>query len=319
MPERLLVIQTEHLDATVAAWLAERCELVVCPQEDERRFGELLARAAGLVIRTYTRVNTDLLGRAPALKVVGRAGVGLDNVDLAACAAAGVTVVHTPAANTRAVVEYVFALLLDVVRPRTTLDAAVDVKTWKHLRAGLIAPRELAGLTLGIVGFGRIGSQVARVGEALEMRVLYNDLIDIPPERRGGATPAPLETLLRESDVISIHVDERPANRDLFADAEFARCRPDVVLINASRGFVVSAPALAAFLKSNPHARAALDVHEPEPFGSDYPLLGLPNVRLSPHLAAATAQAHANMSWVVRDVWRVLTGETPEFAARPGA
>lgn len=308
MPDRPLVIQTEHLDETAAAWLAERCELAVCPPEEEPRFGDLLARAAGLVIRTYTQVDQSLLKRAPNLRVVGRAGVGLDNVDLSACAAANVAVVHTPAANTRAVVEYVLALLMDVMRPRVALDAALDVKTWKTLRAGLIAPRQLAGLTLGIVGLGKIGSQVARVGAALDMRIIYHDIIDIAEDRRGGAAPVPFETLLRESDVITVHVDERRANRNLFSATQFAHCKPDVIFINTSRGFVVDPAALAEFLKANPAARAALDVHEPEPFGPDYPLLGLENVHLTPHLAAATAQAHANMSWVVRDVWRVLSG-----------
>lgn len=318
MSDRPLVIQTEHLDEAAAAWLGQRCELAACAPEEEPRFGELLGRAAGLVIRTYTRVDERLLARAPGLRVVGRAGVGLDNVDLAACAAAGVAVVHTPAANTRAVVEYVFALLLDVVRPRVALEAALDVKAWKQLRAGLIAPRQLAGLTLGIVGFGKIGSQVGRVGAALDMRVIYHELVEIDEAGRGGAAPASLEALLGESDVISVHVDERPGNRHLFAAAQFARCRPDLVFINTSRGFVVDAVALAEFLKANPNARAALDVHEPEPFGPAYPLLGLPNALLSPHLAAATAQAHANMSWVVRDVWRVLSGERAEFEAKSG-
>lgn len=316
MFDRPLVIQTEHLDETAAAWLAERCELVACAPEEEPRFGELLGRASGLVIRTYTRVDAGLLARAPRLKVVGRAGVGLDNVDLAACAAAGVAVVHTPAANTRAVVEYVVALLLDELRPRVALGTALDVKAWKQLRAGLIAPRQLAGLTLGIVGFGRIGSQVGRVGGALDMRVIYHDLVDVPEASRGGATPVSLEALLEGSDVVTVHVDERPANRHLFGAGQFARCRPDLVFINASRGFVVDAVALSRFLKTNPEARAALDVHEPEPFGPAYPLLGLPNARLSPHLAAATALAHANMSWVVRDVWRVLSGEPAEFQAK---
>jgi len=305
---RPLVIQTEHLDEVCAAWLAERCELVRCPSDDEPRFSELLSRAEGLVIRTYTKVDAAMLSRAPRLRVVGRAGVGVDNIDVAACAARGVVVASTPAANTRAVVEYVAALMFDAIRPRVFLEGAVDVGRWKEIRAGVIAPRQAAGATLGILGLGKIGSQVARVGSALDMRVLYHDLVDIPPEGRFGAEPVSFDELLSSADVLTVHVDGREGNRGLLGAAAFARMKSDVVLINTSRGFVVDPAACAAFMRANPGARAMLDVHEPEPFGADYPLLGLPNVRLSPHIAAATAPAHRNMSWVVRDVWRVLSG-----------
>src|SRR5262249_54873814 len=152
--------------------------------------------------------------------VVGRAGVGVDNVDLAACRARGVVVVNTPEANTRAVVEYVTALLLDALRPRVALDGALGVKEWKAARQALIAPRQLSDLTLGVYGLGKIGSQVARVGGALEMRTIYHDIVEIPVGRRFGARPVPLEQLLQESDVLTVHVDGRHSNRSLIgADA----------------------------------------------------------------------------------------------------
>lgn len=316
-PGRPLVIQTEHLDDVCSAWLAERARLERCASDEEPRFSQLLAQAEGLVIRTYTKVDEALLARAPRLRVVGRAGVGVDNVDLAACAARGVTVVNTPAANVRAVVEYVTALLFDAIRPRVFLDRAVDPKHWKTIRSDLIAPRQASELTLGIYGLGRIGSQVARVGAALDMRVIYHDLLDIPPQRRHGAQPVSREELLAQSDVLTIHVDGRRSNRGLINADAFGRMKRNVVFINAARGFVVDPVALADFMRANPEACAMLDVHEPEPFGPDYPLLGIDNVRLSPHLAAATAPAHRNMSWVVRDVWRVLCGQAPEYPAVP--
>jgi phosphoglycerate dehydrogenase-like enzyme len=306
---RLLVIQTEHLDEAAAAWLGERCEVVSCAVEDEPRFGELLARADGLVIRTYTTVDRALLERAPRLKVVARAGVGLDNVDVGACEGRGVKVLSTPDANTRAVVEYVTALMLDVLRPRAPVASALGVKEWKAVRQGLIAHRQLSDLTLGILGFGRIGSQVARVGAALNMRVIYNDLVEIPEARRSGARPVPVGDLFRDADILTVHVDSRPGNRGLIGAPALAGCKPDVVLINTSRGFVVDAPALAAFLRASPAAQAVLDVHEPEPFDASYPLLGVKNARLLPHIAAATRTAHANMSWVVKDLWEVLRVE----------
>jgi phosphoglycerate dehydrogenase-like enzyme len=311
---RALVIQTEDLDAEPAAWLAERCE-VVRRSPDEHGFEELLARAAALLVRTYTRVNDAMLAKAPALKVVARAGVGLENIDLAACRARGVRVVYTPGANTRAVVELVVALMLDALRPRLTLSAPLAKDKWESLRREFLAARELHELTLGIYGLGRIGSQVARAAAGLSVRAVYHDLREIPEEERFGAVPVPREVLLREADVLTVHVDGRPSNRNLIDAAALALLRPRVVLINTSRGFVIDPAALAGFLRGHAFAQALLDVHEPEPFGPDYPLLNVPNARLYPHLASGTATAKRNMSWVVRDVWRVLSGEAPENPA----
>jgi len=131
-------------------------------------------------------------------------------------------------------------------------------------------------------------------------------VIEIAPERRFGAISGSFEEVLARSDVLTLHPDGRASNRHLIDAAALASCKADVVLINTSRGFVVDADALAAFLRANPGAQALLDVHDPEPFGAGYPLLGLPNAQLSPHIAAATRTAHRNMSWVVREVWRVL-------------
>lgn len=172
-------------------------------------------------------------------------------------------------------------------------------------------------MTLGIWGMGRIGTRVARAVAGIGMNVVYNDLLEIPVERRSGATPVSVSELCTRADVVTVHVDGRRSNRGLVGAAAFGAMRKDVLFINASRGFIVDAAALAAFLRASPAAMAALDVHEPEPFGADYPLLGLANARLLPHLASCTATAQANMSWVVRDVWRVLSGDKPEFPAAP--
>ncbi|GMV72172.1 MAG: hypothetical protein AMXMBFR77_20100 [Phycisphaerales bacterium] len=313
---RPLVIQTEDLDPRPAAWLAERCELVRCAADGPGFFG-LLARAEGLIVRTYTRVDDAMLAAAPRLRVVGRAGVGVDNIDVAACAARGVAVVNTPGANTRAVVEFVAAAMLDVLRPRAALDRPLPPDEWNRLRKSLEAEREIAGLTLGVLGLGRIGSQVARLGAALNMRVIYHELREIDHADRHGAEPVPLDDLLAAADVLSVHVDARPSNRALLGPSAFARMKPDALLINTSRGFVVDGGACAAYLRANPRAFAVLDVFDPEPPGSSCPLWGLPNARLTPHVAGATRHAKREMSWVVRDVWRVLTGEAPEHTVTP--
>lgn len=314
---RPLVIQTEDLDPQPAAWLAERAEVVACSQKDEPRFSGLLARAEGMVVRTYTRVDRACVARAPRLRVVGRAGVALENIDVPACRERGVRVVHTPGANTRAVVEYVGALIADATRPRVYLDKAVEAEQWHQIRREVIATRQLDEMTLGLWGFGRIGSAMARLGSALNMRVVYRELLEIPPGARSGAEPVSVDRMLAESDILSLHVDFRPENRHLLNAAACDRLKPEVLIINTSRGFVVDPAALRAFLLANPRAQAMVDVHDPyEPITPDYPLLGVPNARLSPHLASGTETAKRNMSWVVRDVWRVLKGEAPEFEAR---
>jgi len=313
-----LIIQTEHLDPEAGAWLAERCRVEVCPSEDSR-FSSLLREADGLLIRTYTQVNDAMLARAPRLKVVARAGVGLDNVDIAACTKRGVRVVSTPGANTRAVVELVFAMVLDAIRPRVFLTEALDATRWKELRKELQAPRQLAGMTMGILGLGKVGTAIARIAAAFEMRVIYHDLREIAPEGRLGAAPVVRDELFAQADVLSLHVDGRAGNRGIVGPAELARCRPDVVLVNTSRGFVMNNAALRTFLLANPGACVLLDVHEPEPIPADYPLLGVQNAHISPHIGAATASANRNMSWVVRDLWRVLSGEEPEWPANEQA
>ena len=308
------VMQTEDLDPGAAAWLGERCHVVACAVDDPRA-GAVLAQASGMVVRTYTKVDRALLERAPRLRVVGRAGVGLDSIDVAACRERGVEVVYTPDANSSAVCEFVVALMLDALRPRVFLDKALDHRAWVALRKELRAPCQLCELTLGILGLGRVGRRVARAAAGLGMRVLYNDLVEISPAHRFGAEPVALATLLVEADVFSVHIDPRPANDD-FIGAELLRAmKRDVTFINTSRGRVVDSAALAAFLREHPQSRALIDVHEPEPFLSSYPLLGLPNAYLSAHIAAATKLAQTNMSWVVRDVWRVLSGQAPEHAA----
>jgi phosphoglycerate dehydrogenase-like enzyme len=312
---RPVALIAEPIHEEFDAWLGERCEISRRAPDEGRDFLEALRRSDALVVRTYTTVGERLLDLAPNLRVVGRAGVGLDNIDVEACRARGVEVVHTPEANAEAVCELVYAFILDAIRPRVFLDRALDSHEWSGLRSDLVAPRQIAGSTLGVMGFGRIGRRVARVARAFGARVLFHDLLEIPASEWEGASPADFGTLLAESDVVSIHVDEREANRRLI-DAEAMRLlRPDVVLVNTSRGMVMDPEALAAFLRANPGAQALLDVHEPEPFRSDHPLLGLPNAHLAPHIGSATAPAKRAMSAVVEDVWRVLCGERPRHPA----
>lgn len=309
-----LVAVTEPLSAAAMTWLRSQCTVVqAAPGSVD--FAAQAARLEGLVVRTLTRVDAALLRQLPALKVVGRAGVGLDNIDLQACRERGVTVVSTPDANTQAVVEYVLSLLCDAMRPRVFLEQPVDTEAWERIRGEICGVKQMDECTLGILGLGRIGSRVAQVAAAIGFEVLYNDLRDIPAHQRHGATPVSVERLFAESDVLTLHIDGRPSNRHAVNAALITSMKSDALLLNTCRGFVLDHQALRGFLMSNRGAQALLDVHEPEPFDADHPLLGLPNAHLAPHLASRTRTAMERMSWVVRDVVAVLGGQAPQFPA----
>lgn len=316
---RPLVLITETLDEVCARWLAEYADVIWCRHDAGQSFGPELARADALIVRTYTQVNQALLEAAPRLKVVGRAGVGLDNIDLEACRRRGVQVVYTPDANTQAVVEYVWALILDALRPRVDLPPQATPEQFHRLRKETVG-QQLDQLTLGILGLGRIGKRVGKVASAIGMKLLVNDLL--PESQLRAAVDYPFEfvdkpQLYQQADILTIHVDGRPENRHLINASVFQQLKPACLLINTARGFVIDNQALADWARRVAPAggRAVLDVHEPEPPPPDYPLYHLPNVRLLPHLASRTDQALRNMSWVVRDVVAVLQGRAPQYPA----
>jgi phosphoglycerate dehydrogenase-like enzyme len=308
------VAVTEPLTPDSLQWLRERVSVTEAAP-GEPAFEAVAGSLEGIVVRTLTRVDRALLSRMPRLRVVARAGVGLDNIDLPACRELGIAVVHTPDANTQAVVEYVLCLLCDALRPRLFLERPVDTQAWERIRTEVCGERQMDELTLGILGFGRIGSRVAQVARAIGFRVLYNDLLTFAPSMRHGAEPVSAEDLFARSDVITLHIDGRPDNRRFVNASLIKHMRPQALLLNTCRGFVLDHEALADFLRMNPGAQALLDVHEPEPFPADHPLLGMRNAHLAPHLASRTRSAMDRMSWVVRDAVAVLEGRKPEFAA----
>lgn len=310
------VLITETLSEAAAKWLAERADVLWCSHDDPQ-LGSRLPEAEGLVVRTYTVVDGAFLDNAPKLKVVGRAGVGLDNIDLQVCKQRGVRVVYTPDANTQAVVEYVLALMLDHYRPRTDLPANATADTFHSLRKTEVGT-QLDQLTLGIVGFGRIGKRLGKAAHAIGMNLKVCDLL--PEAELRKAVDYPFEfvdhqTLYAHSDIVTIHVDGRHDNHHMLDAVAFKHLRDDCVFINAARGMLVDANDLAGWAKAHPKAYMILDVHDPEPPTADYPLYGLPNVRLLPHIASRTHRALDNMSWVVKDVVKVLAGEEPDYAA----
>ncbi|MCA9302597.1 MAG: hypothetical protein KC996_00595 [Phycisphaerales bacterium] len=309
-----IVLETEPIAPASHAWLADRVELLRRPYQDRAALLADLPRAAGLLVRTYTIVDRALLDHAPDLRVVARAGVGLDNIDLDACRARSITVVHTPDSNSQSVVEFVAWALIAHTRSIRTLNTDYTPDHWHEIRHAASTERSLVGQTLGILGLGRIGSRVAALASSLGMRVQYHDLLDIPPHERAGAEPVLMEQLVRTSDAISIHVDGRASNRYLINTDTFSMMKPDALFINAARGPIVDPSAAMQFATNNPLARIVLDVHDPEPLNNPE-LLALPNVTLTPHIASGTQQAKEAMSWVVRDLVRVLEGQQPEHRA----
>ena len=311
-----LVIVTEGSDAGPLEWLRQRADVVEVKYDDPT-LPQHLARADGLAVRTYTKVNDALLAHAPRLRVVGRGGVGLENIDVAACRRRGVEVVFTPDANTLADADFVFGAMIRLLRPFAVVGAAMyppeEFKRIRNTQRG----RQLNELTLGILGMGRVGRRVGHIAaNGFGMRVIYNDVVDVGP-LPFAATPVDKSMLYRDSDVLSLHVDMRPGNEHLVGREQLAMLEPDAILINTSRGEVLDTDALAEAIRSKKLAGAMIDVYDPEPPAADFPLVGLPNVILTPHMAARTHTAIENMSWVVRDIVEVLEGRKPRYPA-PG-
>jgi phosphoglycerate dehydrogenase-like enzyme len=315
---RPTVLVTEGSDAAPLQWLREQATVIEAPP-DHPELAAHLARADGLIVRTYTKVNSALLDRAPRLRVVGRGGVGLENIDVGACRARGIEVVYTPDANTLAVGDFVFGYMLQLLRPwalfRDQAYAPAEFKRIRNTQRG----RQLNELTLGVLGMGRVGRRVGRIAtRGFGMRVIYNDLLDVAAELDFPADAVDKPTLYREADVLSLHVTMLPGNEHLVGAAQLALMKPDAILINTSRGEVLDAAALADAIRSKRLAGAAIDVFDPEPPAADFPLLGLENVLLTPHMAARTYTAIENMSWVVRDVVQVLRGGKAKYPAPRG-
>lgn len=253
------------------------------------------------VVAVNRRVDDDVLGLLPDLRLVANYGVGYDQVDVAACRARGVAVTNTPGVLDAAVADLTMALVLACLRRVVAGDRLVREGGW---RTGWSQPdqpgHDLAGATLGIVGLGRIGSAVARRAEAFDMRVIHH--------RRSGGTP--LEQLLRESDVVSLHVPLSPATAGLLSRERLTLLRDGATLVNTARGAVIDEEALVDELESG-RIWAGLDVFAHEP-AVPARLLGLPNVVLTPHVGSATVETRAAMTRVlVENVLAAARGEQP--------
>lgn len=298
------VLITEFMDEAAVASLRAKFTVRHDAQlaEDRGRLRDILGDADALIVRNRTQVNAELLAHATRLRVVGRLGVGLDNIDVPACKARGIEVIPATGANALAVAEYVVCTMMALLRGAYLSSAAVARGEWPRAKLG--EGRETAGKTLGIVGFGDIGRLTAKLALALGMRVVATDAFvpaEAPVWRERNVEFRPLDALLMESDVISLHVPLTNETRHLIDAARLARMKRGAVLINTARGGVVDEGALAAALQSGQLAGAALDVFENEPLAAGMPLAAAPNLLLTPHIAGVTHESNVRVSALIAE------------------
>jgi D-3-phosphoglycerate dehydrogenase len=281
-------------------------DIVHRPSPEKLR--EIIPDYDGMIIRSSARVDADLLAAATRLQVVGRAGMGLDNVDIDAASLNGVIVMNTPGANATATAEHTMALLLALVRHVPQADESLREGEWARSR---FVGTELYGKILGVVGLGRIGTRVAQRAQAFGMTVLaFDPYISDDVARELKVTLGDLDGVFSQADFITLHAALTPETRGLVNSERIVRMKPGVRIVNCARGALIDETALVEGLRSGQVAGAALDVFDDEPLPADSPLRGLSNVVLTPHLAASTVEAQRDVgTQIVHQVLDALRGE----------
>jgi D-3-phosphoglycerate dehydrogenase len=300
-----LVVVTDRVSKTGLSLLEDDEHFTIGRYNDSGSpgFREALGSAHALIVRSATRVDHALLDDAPTLRVVARAGVGVDNIDVGAASARGVAVFNAPAANTIAAAELTMALMLSMVRRVPAADRSIREGRWD--RAGLQGV-ELRGRILGLIGAGRIGGEVAQRARAFGMRVIaFDPYLTAKQAQDISVTLVSLDDLIATGDVISLHVPLTDETRGLVDDDLLHRVKKGAFLLNVSRGGVIDEPALARALAEGRLAGAALDVYEREPLDAASPLRSAPNLILTPHLGASTREAQIG---VAREVAAAVRG-----------
>lgn len=272
----------------------------------------------GLICLLTEKVNDELLRAAPKLRIAANVAVGYDNIDVDACTRRGVVATNTPGVLDETTADFAWTLLLAVARRLGEGEALARSGNWKGWNLDQLCGADIWGKTLGVVGFGRIGRAVARRASGFQMKVIYTDAVRAPEdaERSLKAGFCDMNTLLADSDFISLHVPLLPETRGLFDGPKFYRMKPTAFLINTSRGPVVDEAALVAALENKKIAGAALDVYENEPF--IHPGLKRANVVLAPHLASASIETRTKMAiMAVNNVGALFKGQRPANMLNP--
>jgi (S)-sulfolactate dehydrogenase len=268
--------------------------------DDMPRLKSEAATADAIVVRNRTQVRGELLAALARCRVVGRLGVGLDNIDVPACEARGMKVIPATGANALSVAEYVITSAMLLLRGAYQSTGAVAAGQWP--RNGLSNGRETAGKTLGLIGFGSIGQLSAKLAHALGMLVMAYDAMmkpDHPAFAAAGVRAAGLDEVIRTADVVSLHVPLVDGTRNLFDAARLAQMKTGAVLINTARGGIVDEAALASALKSGHLGGAAIDVFGSEPLPASEHFKNCPNLLLTPHIAGVTAEANERVSFLI--------------------
>lgn len=295
--------------------LDANCDIQYWGESERPPREELLRRVRdreGLICLLTEKVNEELLRAAPKLRIVSNVAVGFDNIDVDACTKRGVVATNTPGILDETTADFAWTLLLAVARRLGEGEALARSGNWKGWNLDQLCGADVWGKTLGIVGFGRIGRAVARRALGFQMKVIYTDAVrsSEDAEKAVNAEFRDMNTLLAESDFISLHVPLLPETRALFDAPKFYRMKPTAFLINTSRGPVVDEAALVAALENAKIAGAALDVYENEPF--IHPGLKRPNVVLAPHLASASMETRSKMAaMAATNIVALFKGQRP--------
>ena len=315
------VIAQEALDK-----IAQVTEMEVWPEELPPPYEVLLEKARdaeGLLTMLSDRIDANLMDTAPGLKVVSNLAVGYDNINIAEATKRHIVVSNTPGVLTGTTADLAFTLLMAAARRVVEADKYTRKGRWKTWGPKILLGQDIHNATLGLVGLGRIGAEVAKRGRGFNMKVLYYDVIrrSEEEERQLGVEYIPeLAKLLSSADFISVHVPLLPQTRHLIGAAEFAMMKPTAVFINTSRGPVVDQKALYEALKSGQIFSAGLDVSEVEPIPPDDPLLTLDNVIITPHIASASFTTRKEMAFMTAEnLLAGLRGKTPPNCVNPEA
>jgi (S)-sulfolactate dehydrogenase len=296
------IVITEFMDERAVAQLRARHEVLYDPKlvDDAARLHAEGARADAIIVRNRTQVRGELLAALAACRVVGRLGVGLDNIDVPACEARGIKVIPATGANALSVAEYVIATAMLLLRG--AYQSTSDVVAGQWPRNALSNGREIGGKTLGLVGFGSIGQLTAKLAQGLGMDVIaFDAMMDRthPAFGQAGVRCAALDEVTASADVISLHVPLVDSTRRLFDATRIGAMKKGAVLINSARGGVVDEAALAAALKAGHLGGAALDVFEAEPLPAGGVFAGCPNLVLTPHIAGVSGESNERVSLMI--------------------
>jgi len=309
MKPRVLV--TENIHAAGWETLKREADAVAWPGQDKQPLGEAIADVQAVLVRV-AKISADVIAAAKSLKIIGKHGVGYDNIDIPAATASGVIVTNTPLANSTSVAEHALALLLAVARRigETERDLNRGAMRTQKLYQGM----ELSGKVMGVIGLGSAGLRLARMtGQGLGMRVLGFDPYKVPwPDGIEHCTD--LDPLLRQADFISIHVPLTKETTSLIGKEALPKMKPTAILVNTARGGIVDEAAVAEAVTAGRLAGAGLDVVVDEPLKASHPLNGVPNIILTPHMAGVTEEAMMRMAQdSAEDILRVLKGERPKY------